>query len=69
MIRVTLRDGTYHEDVGYGVLENTKQKGPALDKVRSDLVPICIVQPNVYSAKRRPSQMASNGLYETLGMS
>lgn len=23
----------YHEDVGYGVLENGKQKGPALDKV------------------------------------
>lgn len=33
IIRVTLRDGTYHEDVGYGLLENTKSKAGALDKV------------------------------------
>ena len=34
IIRVTLRDGVFHEDVGYGILENSKTKGPALDKVR-----------------------------------
>jgi len=34
IMRVTLRDGTYHEDVGYGILENSRQKGAALDKVR-----------------------------------
>ena len=33
IVRVTLRDGAYHEDVGYGALENGKSKGPALDKV------------------------------------
>lgn len=33
IVRVTLRDGAYHEDVGYGVLENGKSKGAALDKV------------------------------------
>ena len=33
VVRVTLRDGTYHEDVGYGILENSKSKGAALDKV------------------------------------
>ena len=33
IIRVTLRDGVYHEDVGYGMLENSKSKGMALDKV------------------------------------
>lgn len=33
IVRVTLRDGVHHEDVGYGVMENAKQKGPALDKV------------------------------------
>jgi DNA repair and recombination protein RAD52 len=33
IVRVTLRDGTYHEDVGYGTLENGKSKGAALDKV------------------------------------
>lgn len=33
IVRVTLRDGVYHEDVGYGMLENSKSKGAALDKV------------------------------------
>jgi DNA repair and recombination protein RAD52 len=33
IVRVTLRDGTFHEDVGYGLLDNGKQKGAALDKV------------------------------------
>lgn len=34
ILRVTLRDGVFHEDIGYGILENSKTKGPALDKVR-----------------------------------
>lgn len=34
IVRVTLRDGVFHEDVGYGMLENSKSKGAALDKVR-----------------------------------
>lgn len=38
VVRVTLRDGVYHEDVGYGMLENAKSKGAALDKVRFFLV-------------------------------
>ena len=33
IVRVTLRDGTFHEDVGYGLLDNGRQKGAALDKV------------------------------------
>ena len=33
LIRVTLRDGVFHEDIGYGMLENAKSKGAALDKV------------------------------------
>lgn len=33
IMRVTLRDGVCHEDVGYGILENSKSKGAALDKV------------------------------------
>lgn len=33
IVRVTLRDGVFHEDVGYGLLENSKSKGAALDKV------------------------------------
>ena len=34
VVRVTLRDGVYHEDIGYGMLENSRSKGAALDKVR-----------------------------------
>ena len=34
IVRVTLRDGVYHEDIGYGLLENSRSKGSALDKVR-----------------------------------
>jgi DNA repair and recombination protein RAD52 len=34
IVRVTLRDGTFHEDIGYGLLDNGRQKGAALDKVR-----------------------------------
>jgi DNA repair and recombination protein RAD52 len=26
-VRVTLRDGTYHEDVGYGSIDNARTKG------------------------------------------
>jgi DNA repair and recombination protein RAD52 len=33
IVRVTLRDGVYHEDTGYGVMENSKSKGAAFDKV------------------------------------
>ena len=38
IVRVTLRDGAYHEDVGYGMLENGKSKAAALDKVSCDFV-------------------------------
>jgi len=34
IVRVTLRDGVYHEDIGYGTIENTRSKGAGLDKVR-----------------------------------
>jgi DNA repair and recombination protein RAD52 len=34
LVRITLKDGTYHEDIGYGTGDNLKSKGVALDKVR-----------------------------------
>ncbi|CAE6493808.1 unnamed protein product [Rhizoctonia solani] len=37
LVRVTLRDGAFHEDVGFGALENAKGKGAALDKNNSML--------------------------------
>ena len=32
--RVTLRDGAYHEDVGYGQSDNMKDKAKALEKAK-----------------------------------
>ena len=34
LAKVTLRDGVYHEDVGFGMLDNCRQKGMAIDPVR-----------------------------------
>ncbi|KAK4939411.1 DNA repair protein rad52 [Elasticomyces elasticus] len=34
IIRVTLKDGTYHEDVGYGTAENVKGKAMAFEKAK-----------------------------------
>ncbi|KAL1977943.1 hypothetical protein VTN31DRAFT_802 [Thermomyces dupontii] len=34
IVRVTLRDGTYHEDIGYGHAENSKDKAAAFDKAK-----------------------------------
>jgi DNA repair and recombination protein RAD52 len=38
IVKVTLKDGTCHEDVGYGTGENMKSKGAALDKVLYSLL-------------------------------
>ena len=35
-VRVTLRDGTYHEDVGYGHIENAKGKAAAFEKTKKE---------------------------------
>jgi DNA repair and recombination protein RAD52 len=36
IVRITLRDGTYHEDVGYGSMENAKSKGQAFEKAKKE---------------------------------
>ncbi|KAF8306049.1 recombination protein Rad52 [Clavulina sp. PMI_390] len=38
IVRVTLRDGTYHEDTGYGTIENVKQKGAGIDKCKKEAI-------------------------------
>lgn len=35
IVRVTLRDGCFHEDLGYGHAENVKGRASALEKVAS----------------------------------
>lgn len=44
IVKVTLKDGTCHEDVGYGTGENMKSKGAALDKVRFVMLHLCSIQ-------------------------
>ncbi|KAI5996241.1 hypothetical protein EDD15DRAFT_2163823 [Pisolithus albus] len=38
IVRVTLKDGAFHEDVGYGMLENSRSKAAALDKCKKEAV-------------------------------
>ncbi|KAI0002593.1 Rad52/22 family double-strand break repair protein-domain-containing protein [Russula compacta] len=38
LVKVTLRDGAYHEDIGYGTSENMRSKGAALDKAKKEAV-------------------------------
>ncbi|KAJ1515217.1 DNA repair protein rad52 [Coelomomyces lativittatus] len=35
-VRVTLKNGSYHEDNGYGLSENTRSKGLAIEKARKE---------------------------------
>ncbi|KAK0542551.1 DNA repair protein rad52 [Tilletia horrida] len=37
-VRITLRDGTYHEDVGYGSMDNSKSRAAALEKSKKEAV-------------------------------
>lgn len=36
IVRVSLRDGTYHEDLGYGHIENCKGKAAAFEKAKKE---------------------------------
>lgn len=36
IVRVTLRDGTYHEDIGYGSIDNCKGKAMAFEKAKKE---------------------------------
>lgn len=36
IVRVTLKDGTFHEDIGYGSIENAKGKAAAFEKAKKE---------------------------------
>lgn len=36
VVRITIRDGTYHEDFGYGFIENAKNKAMAFEKCKKE---------------------------------
>ncbi|WPG98538.1 Hypothetical protein R9X50_00133000 [Acrodontium crateriforme] len=38
IVRVTLKDGMYHEDIGYGHIENCKGKAAAFEKAKKEAV-------------------------------
>ena len=59
MVRVTLKDGTYHEDLGTGIMENAKGKGMAIEKAKKEAIT---------DAKKRALRLfgdaLGNGVYE-----
>ncbi|KAI7858377.1 Rad52/22 double-strand break repair protein [Circinella umbellata] len=36
IVRITLKDGTFHEDIGYGSMENSKSKAAAMEKAKKE---------------------------------
>ncbi|KAI8886312.1 heavy metal translocatin [Backusella circina FSU 941] len=38
VVRITLRDGTFHEDIGYGNAENSKTKSAAFEQARKQAI-------------------------------
>lgn len=36
IVRVTLRDGTFHEDLGYGQIDNCRSKAAAFEKAKKE---------------------------------
>ncbi|TFK20914.1 Rad52/22 double-strand break repair protein [Coprinopsis marcescibilis] len=59
IVRVMLRDGTFHEDIGYGLLENTKSKGQGLDKCKKEAV-----TDGIKRALRNFGNLMGNCLYD-----
>jgi len=53
VVRIQLKDGTYHEDVGYGFSENSKGKGAGLEKAKKEAVS---------DALKRTLRLFGNGL-------
>lgn len=51
-MRVRLQDGSSHEDVGYGKMENCRSKGEALDKVRRASWPFRTLPPTFAPPRR-----------------
>ena len=37
-VRITLKDGTYREDIGYGSIDNSKSRGAAFEKVKKESI-------------------------------
>ncbi|KAI8589461.1 hypothetical protein BDZ88DRAFT_395956 [Geranomyces variabilis] len=38
IVRVTLKDGSYHEDVGYGSIDNARTKSAAFEKAKKESI-------------------------------
>ncbi|QIW98202.1 hypothetical protein AMS68_003720 [Peltaster fructicola] len=59
IVRVTLRDGTYHEDIGYGHIENCKGKAAAFEKAKKEAATDALKR-----ALRNFGNMLGNCLYD-----
>ncbi len=56
VVRIQLKDGTYHEDVGYGIVEGQKSKGTAIENAKKVIIiiiitPILIVSCNNHTVR------------------
>ena len=56
IVKVTLRDGVSHEAVGFGMLDNCRQNGMALDKVRVPPVVIARYPNNLFDPVQERSR-------------
>ncbi|ODV94531.1 hypothetical protein PACTADRAFT_50410 [Pachysolen tannophilus NRRL Y-2460] len=59
VVRVTIKDGTYHEDIGYGSIENCKSRSMAFDKAKKEAVTDAVKR-----ALRQFGNVLGNCLYE-----
>ncbi|EAU89510.2 RAD52 DNA repair protein RADC [Coprinopsis cinerea okayama7 len=59
IVRVTLRDGVYHEDTGCGTVENIKSKAQGLDKCKKEAVTDAVKR-----ALRNFGNLMGNCLYD-----
>ena len=53
-VRVELKDGTYHEDIGYGVCEGMKSKALSLEKARKVMRKYAIDYQNTFWTSFKP---------------
>jgi len=60
-MRITLKDGSYHEDVGYGTADKQSSKGAALEKAKKEAATDAIKR-----CLRNYGNAAGNCLYDKL---
>lgn len=67
IVRITLRDGVFHEDLGYGHATNIKAKGEGLDKVCSGHIRVLYASlPDMHQVQERSSDRWAETCFQKL---